>query len=183
MAMSERLSDLEERRARRATNALWVVINAVKQQTEPSVWIKMGLFDLIDLADALNRGGEHPALKLWLERKSGTNRPAPSLQEKRARRLAVLLCIALHGVGLSKPNARQTAAKALAETGLFARGPTVGSLRHWEARMAPPLLTPEDERAIARATASCGNDPQRLVNHFMGLVQLLPNQLIPSRPA
>jgi hypothetical protein len=178
--MSERLSDLQKMRALLTASALWSAINETKQRTDVLGWIKMGLFELMDLADALDRGGEHPLLDLWQERKSATSRPAPSLREQHARRLAVLLPIALQRTGLSKSKARKTAAKPLAKTGLFVGGPTVDALRHWEERMAPPL-TPDDEKVIAGAMASCGNDRQRLVDYFIGLVRLSRDPFIPAR--
>lgn len=115
--MSKSLSHLERRRAGHTLSALWWMINAVKERTDPSDWGRMGLFEVVDLAHALKRGGEQPVLKLWQNCKSGTHRPAPGLQERRARRLAVLLCIALEQVGLLKSDARRTAAKALAKIG------------------------------------------------------------------
>ena len=175
MVVSKSLSHLERRRAGHTLSALWVMINAVKERTDPSDWGRMGLFEVVDLAHALKRGGEQPALKLWQNCKSGTCRPGPGLQERRARRLAVLLCIALAQLGLSKSEARRTAAEALAKTWLFARAPTVGALKHWQERMEPPILTAEDERALARAKACCGNDRQCLVNHFIALVQFSPS--------
>src|SRR6516225_9297428 len=65
--------------------------------------------------------------------------------------------------------------QGIGEDWLFARAPTVDALRHWEERMEPPILTAEDETALARAKACCGDDGQCLVNHFIGLVQFSPS--------
>ena len=50
--MSKSLSHLERRRAGHTLSALWVMINAVKERTDPSDWGRMGLFEVVDLAHA-----------------------------------------------------------------------------------------------------------------------------------
>ena len=176
--MSEELSDIETARALLAASCLWAMLAAAKQQTDIVKWRNVGGLELEDFADAIDRGGLHPLLQLWQARKSETNRPGPGLREQHARRLAVLLCIALQRVGVGKGKARKRVAQALARTDLFSTTPTADALKHWEERMEHPLAE-ADERVITTAIAGCGRDPQRLMEYFIGLVQFSRNPFVP----
>jgi hypothetical protein len=178
IVLSEELSDIEKARALLAARCLWEMLAAAKQQTDIVNWRKVGGLELEDFADAIDRGGLHPLLQWWQARKSQTNRPAPGLREQNARRLAVLLCNALQRVGIAMGEARKQVAEALGHTGLFVTAPTAGALKHWEERMEHPF-TEADERAITAAIASCGRDPQRLIEYFIGLVQFSRNPFVP----
>ena len=168
--MSEELSDIDMARALLALSCLWSMLDAAKRQTDIITWRRVGGLELEDFADAIDRGGQHPLLQLWQERKAETNRPAPGLREQNARRLAVLLCNALERAGVRKGEARKLAAEALTRTGVLVPTPTPRALKHWEQRMQPPL-TQADERVITAAIARCGRDPQDLVAYFTGLVR------------
>jgi hypothetical protein len=107
-------------------------------------------------------------LRSWEERKAteAANRPAPSRRELHARRLVVLLCIALEP-GLGKRQARQQVSRLLAsESGLFAQPPSDHALERWQ--RAGPALTPEDECVIANAMAKGG--PREIKAYFVGLL-------------
>jgi hypothetical protein len=179
--VSEELSEIEKARALLAFSCLWEMLAAAKQQTDIVTWRRVGGLELEDFADAIDRGGQHPLLQLWQERKAETNRPAPSLREQNARRLAVLLCNALERAGVRKGEAHKQAAKALARTGVFGTTPTPHALKHWEQRMQPPL-TQADERVITAAIARCGRDPQHLTAYFIGLVQFSRDPFVPEVP-
>jgi hypothetical protein len=178
--MSEETTSIKRARALLAESALWAVIAYIEQQTNVLDQIKMGLFEVKDFAEAIQRGGDHPLLAEYRKRKAGTSRPVPSLREQQARHLAVGLCIALQRAGTRKGRARQIAAKALARTRLFAPAPTPAALRHWEERLYP-ALTADDEKVIEAAMARCGKDPQGLVDYFVGLVRLSRDPFIPAR--
>ena len=169
--MSKELSDIDMARALLALSCLWSMLDAAKRQTDIITWRRVGGLELEDFADAIDHGRQHPLLQLWGARKSGTNRPTAGLREQHARRLVVLLCNALARVGVSKGKGRKQAAKALAlaRTGLFTKPVTPAALKHWEQRMQPPL-TGADERVITAAIASCGRNPQKIVDYFIGLV-------------
>jgi hypothetical protein len=78
-------------------------------------WRELGGLDAQDLLHALETGGTHPLLRKWEELKAGParNRPPPGASEQAARRLIVLLRVALERTGLSKTAARKHIASAL----------------------------------------------------------------------
>jgi hypothetical protein len=170
--VSEELSDVEMARALLAAKCLWEILDAAKKQTDIVTWRNAGGLELEAFAYAIDEGGQHPLLQLWQARKSVTNGAAPGLREQHARRLAVLLCIALQRARVRKGEARKQAAGALTRTGVF--DTTASALKHLEQRIEPPL-TEADHQVITNAFARCGRDPERLVNYFIGLVRFLRN--------
>jgi len=147
---------------------------AAKQQVDVATWCKEGGLEAEDLLDAIDSGRPHPLLRSWEERKAtvAANRPAPSQRELHARRLVVLLCIALERAGLGKRKARQQVSRLLApQSGLFAQPPSYHALERWQ--RAGPALTPEDECVIANAIAKGG--PREIKAYFVGLLHFALN--------
>jgi hypothetical protein len=139
-----------------------------------ATWCKEGGLEAEDLLDAIDSGRPHPWLRSWEERKAteAANRPAPSRRELHARRLVVLLCIALERAGLGKRQARQQVSRLLAsEAGLFAQPPSDHALERWQ--RAGPALTPEDECVIANAMAKGG--PREIKAYLVGLIHFALN--------
>ena len=101
------------------------------------------------------------------------------MREMHARRLAVLLSIALQKTGMGASKARKLAARALHD--LTYIGATPSTIKHWEQRLDPPLAA-EDEQVIANALARCGENTQALTDHFIGLVQFAGTSLLPIGP-
>jgi hypothetical protein len=155
-------------RARLASSCLSRLMRAAKLQMNVINWRRVGGLELEDFANALACGGPHPLLLQWERDKGLTKHPAPGLREAHARRLAVLLCLALRQANINK--AREWAAKALAEANVFATPPSDTALKHWEQRLEPPLA-PEDEQVLATALARCGRDPKALGRYFAGLIR------------
>jgi hypothetical protein len=165
--------DIHEARALLARKCLWELVAAAKQQVDVATWCKEGGLEAEDLLDAIERGRPHPLLRLWEERKAA-NRPAPSRRELHARRLVVLLCIALARAGLGKRQARQQVSRLLAsQSGLFSQPPSDYALERWQ--RAGPALTPGDECAIANAMATGG--PREIKAYFVGLLHFALNPL------
>jgi len=168
--------DIQEARALLASKCLWELLAAAKQQVDVATWCKEGGLEAEDLLDAIDSGRPHPLLRSWEERKAtvAANRPAPSQRELHARRLVVLLCIALERAGLGKRKARQQVSRLLApQSGLFAQPPSYHALERWQ--RAGPALTPEDECVIANAIAKGG--PREIKAYFVGLIHFALNPL------
>jgi len=166
--------DIQEARALLARKFLWELLAAAKQQVDVATWCKEGGLEAEDLLDAIDSGRPHPLLRSWEERKAtvAANRPAPSQRELHARRLVVLLCIALERAGLGKRKARQQVSRLLApQSGLFAQPPSDHALERWQ--RAGPALTPEDECVIANAMAKGG--PPEIKAYFVLLLHFALN--------
>jgi hypothetical protein len=166
----------EEARGQLTLACLLQLTMAAKQQTDVVTWRRAGGFELEDFVDALERGGRHPLLQKWEKRKaeSATDRLSPSMREMHARRLAVLMSMALQRT-MSANKARKLVARAMSED----VAPTTSSMvKHWEQRLEPPLAA-EDEQVIATALARCGDDTQALVRHFIGLMQFAGTSVLP----
>ena len=166
--------DIEKAHALLARKCLWELLAAAKLQVDVATWCKEGGLEAEDLLDAIDIGRPHPLLRSWEERKAtvAANRPAPSRRELHARRLVVLLCIALERAGLGKRKARQQVSRLLApQSGLFARPPSEHALERWQ--RAGPALTPEDECVIANAMAKGG--PPEIKAYFVGLLHFALN--------
>jgi hypothetical protein len=168
--------DIQEARALLARKFLWELLAAAKQQVDVATWCKEGGLEAEDLLDAIDSGRPHPWLRSWEERKAtvAANRPAPSRRELHARRLVVLLCIALERAGLDKQQARKQVSRLLAsQPGLFSHPPSDHALEHWQ--RAGPALMPEDETVIANAMAKGG--PRQIKAYFVGLLHFALNPL------
>jgi hypothetical protein len=168
--------DIEKARALLARKFLWELLAAAKTQADVATWCKEGGSEAEDLLDAIDSGRPHSWLRFWQEHKAtvAANRPAPSRRELHARRLVVLLCIALERARPGKRKARQQVSRLLAsQRGLFARLPSRHALERWQ--RAGPALTPEDERIIANARAKGG--PREIKAYFVGLIHFALNPL------
>jgi hypothetical protein len=107
--MSKNHSTVEdEARALRALACLWTALDEL-QKGSPIAWREAGGFDAQDLLRALETGGAHPLLRKWEELKAGParNRPPPGASEQAARRLIVLLRVALERTGLEQGGGAQ----------------------------------------------------------------------------
>jgi hypothetical protein len=171
----------EEARGQLTLACLLQLTIAAKKQTDVVTWRRAGGFELEDFVDALERGGRHPLLQKWEKRKAenASDRLSPTMRGMHARRLAVLMSMALQRTKvMGATKARRRAAEALAEIDVFATPVTV---KHWEQRLDPPFAE-EDERVIANALARCGENTQALTDHFIGLVQFAGTSLLPIGP-
>src|SRR5262249_27407906 len=114
--------DIDEARALLARKCLWELVAAAKQQVDVATWCKEGGLEAEDLLDAMDSGRPTPLRRSWEERKAtvAANRRSPSRRGLHARRLVVLLCIALERAGSGKRQARQQVSRLLAsQSGLF----------------------------------------------------------------
>ena len=87
--------------------------------------------------------------------RSAQDRQRPNLE---ARRMVLLMCVALERVGFSKVQRKlhKFAAGALRGTTLFARSPTYRTIEHWAEE--PLQLGPLDEQLLAACIAVCGHE-------------------------
>src|SRR3954464_3395358 len=108
-------SERDEVRRRAPLSVFWQLLDAAKKQVDVVAWRRMGGPEAADFLHALETGRQHPWLDRWLElrRTVAANRPVPSLLDQNARRLTVLLCVALVRAGLGKDAARRRAAEAV----------------------------------------------------------------------
>jgi hypothetical protein len=167
----------DEARALRTLACLWTALDELQKQRGLMAWREVGSLDAQDLLHALETGGTHPLLRKWEELKAGParNRPPPGASEQAARRLIVLLRVALQRTGLSKTAARKHIASALQKYGRQIGLPPLPlkadeALRHWERDLKPPLGL-QDEAVIAHALDRCGKNRAQLTKHFLGLVE------------
>jgi hypothetical protein len=153
---------------------LWWLLSNLKAKLDPAQQRNLGLPEIEAFFEALVSGGEHPALKGWESRKGG--HPPPAAHEWRARRLIVLLSVALKrsGWNRSMEETREFAAKEATRAEVFAEVVTAKAIRKWEERQ--PALTPADEQLLATAIACCGvNAPHNLAKYFIGLAHFVHN--------
>jgi hypothetical protein len=166
--------DSEMTRAKIVEQFLWWVVIGLKKHTDAATWLNMGGPQVEAFIEALSTGGTHPFLRTWEERKAMAGRPPPPEHELRARRLVVLMCMALERAGLNKRAARRFAAKELAHSGVFANAPSHKTIEHWQERQPP--LTPADEQLVATGIACCGlKEHRRLAIYFIGLAHFAHN--------
>jgi hypothetical protein len=165
--------EADEVRRRVLETFLLAVSDILVKQTDIKTQINNGILEFDSFVDALLGGGSHPALEAWLGRRKGT--PPADAGELRARRLIVLMTIALERSGLSMAAARSIAAREATATAVFP-GKTVAvkTLEHWHDRM--PDLTPRDEQLIATAIAVVGIEAKhRIALYFVGLAHYAHN--------
>jgi hypothetical protein len=168
----------DEVRGVRAAECFQHMLTAAKAQLAGGDvnWYALGLGEAEAVMEAWSTGGRHGFFQIWQRRKAtiGGNRPAPSPTELRARRMVVLLCVALERGGCRKRAARKLAARELEMAGVFTHAPTHRSIEHWQGEQS--ALAPADEQLLATAIASCGfGDPHRLATFFIGLAHLFHN--------
>lgn len=166
----KQLDDEQTKRADRAELCLWQLLQAAKQQTDPAVWLNLGLLEAEAFLEAIYTGTQHPLIKTYTERAAARHsRPPPLANERHARRLIVLACIALQRAGAGKAVSRRRVVEELKRVPLFPHAPSAMVLEHWQSRLSPPL-TPADEILLARGIARCGvKDLSNLANYFIGL--------------
>ena len=164
-------------RGLRAGAVLWELLTAAKAQLDVVDWYSQGLAEAEAVLEAWQTGGQHGFFDLWEERKGtiGANRPPPATHEREARRMVLLMCLALERSGLGREAARKAAARALEPAGVFAKPPTHRVIEHWQDDQ-PLRLTPRDEMLLAMALGTAGiEDPQRIARQFIGLAHLVFN--------
>jgi hypothetical protein len=152
---------------------LLAAVEAFRQQTSLQHQVNAGVNEFEAYVDAQLSGGDHPAHTAWLRRRKGT--PAADAGTLRARRLIVLMAVALARCGLSQGGARRMAAKEATIRGVFPGEPvSAKAVEHWH--YSQGALTPEDEQLVATALASAGvENRQRVALYFVGLAHLVHN--------
>jgi hypothetical protein len=133
--------DLERARGLRAAACFRQMLAAAKAQLDAVNWYALGLAEAEAALEAWQTGGQHGFFDIWEQRRGemGRNRPAPSSTELRARRMAILFCIALERGGLNRHAARKFAARELEHAGVFATAPShrtierPGKISRWRA--------------------------------------------------
>jgi hypothetical protein len=167
----------DETRALRTLACLWTALDELQKQRGLIAWRELGGLDAQDLLHALETGGTHPLLRKWEELKAGParNRPPPGASEQAARRLIVLLRVALERTGLSKTAARKHIASALQKYGRQIGLPPLPlkadeALRHWERDLKPPVERMRDDRLVLEPQR-CGKNRAQLTKHFLGFVE------------
>jgi len=166
----------DEARALRAISCLWRLLDAAKKSDDArlAAYRDLGGFDAEDLLEALGTGRQHPTLRKWQALKAGpaANRSPPGLHELNARRLVVLLRIALErGAGMGKDAARKYVEAQLKRYGekIGLKPASSDALRRWERKQPPPGS--DEETVIATALGRTGGDPGLLSRHFLSLVE------------
>jgi hypothetical protein len=169
--------DYAEKRAARAEHCLWQLLAAAKQQTDPAVWLNLGLLEAEAFLEALTTGTQHPLFSVHQKRaqQRGAGHPLPSANELHARRLVVLGCIALRRAGLGKSAARHRMAEEIKRTRLLSL-PSASALEHWEQRMS--ALNPADEALLARCLFRCGMNLELITNYFVGMAHVVANLVV-----
>jgi hypothetical protein len=172
--------EANEVRRRVLETFLLAASDILMKQTDIQTRINAGILEFESFLDALLGGGSQPALEAWSERRKG--KPAADAGELRARRLIVLMSIALGRAGLSLAAARHMAAKEATAAAVFpGKSITVKTVEHWHDRM--PDLTPRDEQLIATAIASAGTEAKRRIAlYFIGLAHYANNPSVAMMP-
>jgi hypothetical protein len=168
-------ADADAVRERTLQHFVYRVIDTLKKQTGLTEQVNSGLLEFESFIEALEGGGSHPKLETWLQRRKGT--PPADARELRARRLIVLMTIALERTSMprSMAEARRFAAKETNAAHVFpGETITAKAIEHWHDRQ--PELTRWDEQLVATAIASIGmGAPRRLATYFVGLAHFAHN--------
>jgi hypothetical protein len=165
--------DRDQARGLAALNFLRHLLAAAEQQLDVVTWRRQGGPEAEDFLHAVESGGQHWVLRRWetLKATVAGNRPVAGLLDRNTRRMAILLAESLVRAGLGKDAARKRTAEAvkslLPET-------TKRTIKYWQGNY---LIQVEDEGLIAQAIERQGHDPDRLVGHFVGLIQWVDNPL------
>jgi hypothetical protein len=152
----------------------WVL--SLKGFFDPAKWLNVGGPDAESFLEALAIGGTHPLLEHWLRTRKALGHPPPTLSAIRARRLTILLAVALKRAGHydSIEEAREFAAKQMKRAGVFTKSLTGTTVRKWDERQQG--FSPWDEQLLATALASCGVEAKhQLVHFFVGLAHYANN--------
>jgi hypothetical protein len=128
--------------------------------------------------EAWEVGAPHGFFSLYDRRRAdggGGHRP-PSATELQARRMVLLMVLALRRTGFEKNRpACKYAAKVLERAGVFESPPSYRAIERWQSDH-PLELTPRDEQLLATAIATSGpGAPHRLATFFIGLAHLVFN--------
>ena len=133
------------------------LLDAAKEQIDYAQGYAHGLGEAEAVLQAWERGTQHPFFRIWQQRRATQKRSGPTATELEARRMVLLMCVALERVGFSKVQRKlhKFAAGALRGTNLFARPPTHRTIEHWA----------EEPLQLTRWTSSCW----RPVSPFVGV--------------
>jgi hypothetical protein len=146
----------------------------MKAELDPASFLNIGGAEIEMFVAALLSGGLHPALTEWEDIKNYSGRPLPSMREQNARRLVILMCVALERAGLKKRAARKSAEGKLATAHVFDKPPSHRTIEYWQGER-DPALTPQDELLAATGFTIAGGDPQKIALYFIGLAHLALN--------
>lgn len=150
------------------------MLDAAKEQIDGAQAYAHGLGDAEAVLQAWAHGTRHPFFQIWQQRQATQKRPGPTATELEARRMVLLMCVALERTGFSKVQRElhKFAAGALRGTSLFARPPTHRTIEHWAEQ--PLQLGPKDEQLLATCVAICGHkDPNKVALFFISLAHLV----------
>ena len=158
----------------------WVL--ELKHGLDATQWQNIGGPEFEYFVEALIGGSPHPALADWNNRIDPGNPGLPPY-ETRARRLAVLMVIALSRACFpSQSSARRYVAHQLSQIFDATEPLTEKAIAKWQERLQPPI-TPADEQLMATGIAVCGrHEPRKLCLYFIGLIHLArnPTAIFPS---
>jgi hypothetical protein len=176
--------DRERVRGLRAAECFGHLLTAAKEQIDNVNWYALGLSEAEAALEAWRRGSPHAFFDIWRERRGtmGANRAAPSTTEQEARRLAILLTVALERIGMGKHTSkpvRTFVAGVLEQAGIFTNPISDRTIEYWQSNA--PELTPRDELTLATAIASCGADPYKLAYFFVGHLHLVTDPAVTVR--
>ena len=150
------------------------LLDAAREQIDYAQGYAHGLGEAEAVLQAWERGTQHPFFRIWQERQATQKRPGPTATELEARRMVMLMCVALERVGFSKVQRKlhKFAAGALRGTSLFARPPTHRTIEHWAEE--PLRLNPLDEQLLAACIAVCGRGAaDKIALFFISLAHLV----------
>jgi hypothetical protein len=169
--------DADILRALLATQTLWEAVSNAKASAGAATWYATGGPEAEDFLDAIDHGGTHPLLQLWVKRKATVNahRPGPGLRERDARKLVVLMCATLERTGIGKREVRERVAKRLGkEEKIFSTAPSANAIERWQSAFPPHGQVAE--QVIAAAMARYGPIDEQIMQYFM---KLMPVSLHP----
>ena len=165
--------DVDILRALLATQTLGEAVSKARASVDAATWFATGGPEAEDFLDAIDHGGSHPLLRLWVKRKATVNahRPGPGLRERDARRLVVVMCATLERAGIGKREVRERVAKRLGkEEKIFSTAPSANAIERWQSAFPPHGQVAE--QVITAAIARCGLIDEQIVQYFMKLVRV-----------
>jgi len=164
--------DVDIFRALLATQTLREAVSKAKASVDAATWYATGGPEAEDFLDAIDHGGSHPLLRLWVKRKATVNahRPGPGLRERDARRLVVVMCATLERAGIGKREVRERVAKHLRKEKIFSTAPSVYAIERWQSAFPPHGQVAE--QVIAAAIARYGPIDEQIVQYFMKLMRV-----------
>ena len=166
--------EAERLRGMKAGQCFRHLLDAAKGQIDYAQGYAHGLGEAEAVLHAWDRGTDHPFFRIWQQRRAAQKRSGPTATELEARRMVLLMCVALERVGFSKVQRKlhKFAAEVLRGTSLFARPPTHRTIEHWAEE--PVQLGPKDEQLLATCVAICGHhDPHKIALFFVSLAHLV----------